>query len=1819
MSFSSSIHLRRGGLLQLALCLGVTLGVIACDDEPKRPTAVITELSGPAPVRAWLELSGAESENPGGEAVDLRYEWRVTLRPNGSSAAFNDEALMEPALFIDLAGEYEVALKVSTSQKTSAEVRAQITAGPCGVQAPVVSEIQQYPSAPGVGGVVELYAQAEDPDLTEACDVKLEEGDPLQVGAQPFEVPRSAYDLSYAWRLLSRPIGSQASLEDVTSVTPRLLADVSGAYHVEVLVTDSSGEVSAPTVHTIEVSACGEGRPEITALAVSPEPPLVNHAVTLTPSVMDADEAEGCAQTQTFSYAWRVATLPAGSAASLNDASLEVPSFTPDLAGLYQLELVVTDQTGRSSAPYAVDIDLSECGVRPPVIDAIAVPEGLRVGDTARLSATVTDGDDADDSCELASSLSYAWSLIALPAGSQTTLNRADASEPSLQIDVAGEYSVRLVVTDAQGYESQPTDLTFSVGECGSYAPVIAPSYRPSEPTVGGVVALSVSVTDQDSECGLSPTSEVMWTLVSAPASSLTTLSDPRSMTPSLVTDVAGAYEVVVEVTDNTGLMTRASLSFEASPCGGRAPVITAVSHEPEVTGVGERVRLMVEASDADHSPECVALRVAGVEELNSPAEVMGGEMGGAVAGEVGGAVAGEMGGAVAGEMGGAVAGEMGGTTGGEAGGVAGGAEGGLSGGSAGGEEPVELPLPLQPSLTYSWRLLSAPPGGALELDDSSLASPSFTPERSGLYRFELMVTDETGLSSEPFVYEVNVTSCGEATPVATVSSSTVAPRPHAPVQLSVTVSDSDEACGDQANYGYSWRLSAVPTGSEASVAQPSLAAPSFTPDLPGVYEVTCEVTDPRGLITSDAVTVTVTECGVRAPVISDVSLSISPASATEPFVGSVLELVPSVTDADTDDEACALDERLSYHWWLTATPAGSRASLNSNSEQSPSLSPDVAGDYALRLVVTDAQGLESEAFDVAFSVADCGASAPVATVSYASQEAGRADPLAPHAGDLISLTLTATDADSACGTPTLSYQWRALETPAGSLAGLNAPRSLTPSFTADLPGRYSFSVTVTDETGLSSDEVTVSIDVDDCGSFSPVIDPALVTQSPASVNAGQRVSLDATPATTDADTEATCGRVERFSYMWRLASAPAGSQSALNLSDSATPSFTPDLDGEYTLEVTAHDLRGHMSEPVSVTVSVGACGLSAPVVSPSASDLTPNTGDVVQLDASTVDQDSVAPCVDPADFTYHWSFDSIPVGSSARLNAPSARTPSFTADVTGDYVLRVTATDTRGLESAPVTITVSAQTCGANTPVINDTQVETAVPRVGLPVSLSVSASDEDNAVGCALGQPLSYHWSIVGAPAGSDASLLNGMTARPSLIPDVVGDVELMVEVTDPTGRSVSSIVTVTVGTCGVRAPTLDSLTFTPVAPLIGEPTVGQVSFTDPDNEPGCNAGQTYTVEWRVSARPAGSLARFADPSLDAPSFTPDVAGDYEVQVRAVDSAGYASDWATQAFAVTECGDATPTINEVVVSNDEPIIGELVSLVSDFIDTDTEAGCDLEETFEFRWRLIIRPEGSSAELSGASLYTASLTPDAPGEYLIGLMVGDGAGHWSDEALYSINAIDCGGATPVVDVAGFSTLPASPVLGQATQLTATVSDVDSDPGGCNLPQQFSYHWMLTSAPAGSATALNDAMLDSPSFTPDVAGDYRFALWVTDQSGLMSEVERFTVTVDDCGLTAPVASITRTSPVGVPVAGDVVQLSGAGSSDADVACGVNETLSYQWTLMSIPPDSRAELSLSTGLTPWFEADVEGAYVVRLVVSDGLQSSDPVDVTVNVAP
>ncbi len=160
--------------------------------------------------------------------------------------------------------------------------------------------------------------------------------------------------LSYAWSIASKPPGSAATLLG-SGVHATFTPDLVGSYAVSLVVLDSCGP-STPKVNTITAA---EFAPDAT---VSP-----TWAVTTSPAGQVAVDGSRSSDRNgdPLTFAWTF-TPPSGSAATLVDAAAPVARFTPDLEGDYDLQLVVSDGTGRTSYPATSTIGVYYPAVKVP-------------------------------------------------------------------------------------------------------------------------------------------------------------------------------------------------------------------------------------------------------------------------------------------------------------------------------------------------------------------------------------------------------------------------------------------------------------------------------------------------------------------------------------------------------------------------------------------------------------------------------------------------------------------------------------------------------------------------------------------------------------------------------------------------------------------------------------------------------------------------------------------------------------------------------------------------------------------------------------------------------------------------------------------------------------------------------------------------------------------------------------------------------------------------------------------------------------------------------------------------------------------------------------------------------------------------------------------------------------------------------------------------------------------------------------------------------------------------------------------------------------
>ncbi len=586
------------------------------------------------------------------------------------------------------------------------------------------------------------------------------------------------------------------------------------------------------------------------------------------------------------------------------------------------------------------------------------------------------------------------------------------------------------------------------------------------------------------------------------------------------------------------------------------------------------------------------------------------------------------------------------------------------------------------------------------------------------------------------------------------------------------------------------------------------------------------------------------------------------------------------------------------------------------------------------------------------------------------------------------------------------------------------------------------------------------------------------------------------------------------LSFSWRVVSAPPGSESSVIGDDRPIAAVIPDVYGDYVIGLIVSNSDASSPEQ-TVPFTVAECGNEAPVVaSATATPSAPNTGDVVSLAADVSDLDTSETCGLEQSLTYQWSIATLPSGSAAVLNDANAETPSFLADRPGDYTLRLVVTDSTGIESAPVDVPITVSVCGDAAPSVDDV-ILPGTSSVDVRVPLNVTVSDADNGGDCGLTQALVVGSTFLSKPAGSSASFAPAEGTTPAFVPDVPGDYVIRTTVADGTGRTGTRDTTVSVDACGDAIPTLSAVAYAPELPNTGDRVQFSLQGDDLDALTPCSLGQELTYSARFVSLPVGSGASLTPAVGASPSFVADQAGTYGVRLTVTDSTGRASSQ-TVSVVVSECGANAPTVTGSVFDPASQVVGGLIEL--DVVAADADVDCGLTPTLTVVSEIVDAPVDSSAQLAPAEGTSPSFVADQPGDYVVRTTVTDESGR-SDSTDTVITVGVCGDHAPdallsflVPSAAG----PGNAVDGDTVTVDSPVqlsgipsTDADLvDP--CNLTGSLDFTWSFLSIPAGSRASFNDVHLLTPSFTPDVPGEYLGRMTVTD--GRYTDVAVFQIT-----------------------------------------------------------------------------------------------------------
>ena len=1068
-----------------------------------------------------------------GLSRSFTYAWSLLELPTGSAARLNNSAVKAPSFTPDLHGHYVVGLVVTDNLgRASQQVKQSFDTTACGDSIPTAAAssstggVVATASVP-TGTSVQLHTFVQDADNASYNGVDSAGGGATTpVGG----ACAMALTYSYAWTLVSAPLGSAARLNNATLANPSFVADVPGAYVLSVVALASTAHAGAPSFITVTAIPCGSV--PISAAISAMSAVGTGTSVQLASTVTDSN---GACSTPALviapvSYAWTILSAPAGSRAQLsgtNASGVSIaanPSLTPDLAGDYVFGLAVADQLGLKAIAPAATLHANACNLAPvAVVNFTTQPIGAlsdggpQTTQSVSLNAVVTDGNTVANGCaaSIATSFSYAWSIVNQPAGSVAQLNSAVDVSPSFTPDLPGTYRVQVIVTDGAGNRSAPAQadiagvgscnqpltvnsITFPSGSLGTGLPV----------ALGAVVAADPNLNSSNPGCAL--TNALLtysWSFYSLPNGSHAQLNNANASNPSFVPDVATSsgqlYGVQLVVTDAAG---NKSAPFQQTiSVGTCTQPISATPNKLQispVTGVGQPI----------------TLSVSGILDPNT----------------------------------------------------------------------VANGCPAPGLLTYNWQLVGQPTGSKAQLNNRSAAAPSFVPDvvttGSSQYVVALTVTDAQGNKSAFPNLGIDVAAtCSQgltfgSTP--TVTNAKVFASTPVSVTLAPSNSNSAAAClgAGSFTYTYAWALLARPSKSTATIIDPTAATVQFFADQPGSYVLVEKATDQLGNSGTTTIPVTVSGCGANP------SVTVS-ASTAKAEIGQVVTLT-AATPVDGNAAACGVPTAapFSYAWTLTsAMPAGttSNAVLANARNAQASFLADVAtgtGGWNYSVVVTDALGFQGVSNAGFVQAVSCAMTPTAAVVGAGPFNIGTAVQLSGGVGFPAGCTAA----------PAVSYQWSFDSLPTGSTANFNNGTIPAPTFTLDkassvgATATWTGHLTVTDLVSGATATAPFSVAATTCGATAPTAFSAVTgraagnSANPAApynggtftvANSGGSIQLDGT-ATVAVNAACTSG----LSYQWSIYALPPGSAAAIRPSNAAKPNITLDKAGQYVLQLVVGD-----------------------------------------------------------------------------------------------------------------------------------------------------------------------------------------------------------------------------------------------------------------------------------------------------------------------------------------------------------------------------------------------------------------------------------------------------------------------------------------------------------------------------------------------------------------------------------------------------------------------------------------------------------------------
>jgi hypothetical protein len=634
--------------------------------------------------------------------------------------------------------------------------------------------------------------------------------------------------------------------------------------------------------------------------------------------------------------------------------------------------------------------------------------------------------------------------------------------------------------------------------------------------------------------------------------------------------------------------------------------------------------------------------------------------------------------------------------------------------------------------------------------------------------------------------------------------------------------------------------------------------------------------------------------------------------------------VVPGATI--TLDASKSTGQSLTYRWSLSSLPAGSSAKLEITNAMQPTFVADLAGTYVVTLIVNDGKLNSSPAI---ITITAAAINLPPTGNAGANQ-------------NIITGTTATLDA-SASSDPNrdpLTYNWQLVSRPTDSSATLIKANEVKPTFVADKAGTYVAQLQVNDGKAISElSYVTINAQTTNSA-------PVAAVGLNQYVTIGSTVTLDGT-ASSDANRDP-------LTYLWSITSSPPGSNARLTNATTAKPTFVADQTGSYVFSFRVND--GQLDSELAY-VTIYASAVNLPPVASAGNNQNLLTGTTVTLDASASSDANL-------DLLYYsWAFVSKPPSSNARLSDTTSAKPTFQVDVGGSYVASLIVSDGKLSSSTAYTTVTAANANLAPTAKPGGSQFVVT----GAVVNLDGSTSSDPNR------NPLTYSWTTVSKPAGSNATLTNDTTPQPRFTADQSGLYVFSLIVNNGVLPSPVAYVSVNAAVT-VQAPVASAGSNFNVTNFDVITLDGSRSF-DANNAP-------LSYQWTLVSRPATStVAGLLFPLTVNPKFRPDVSGTYVLSL--VVNNGRVSSAPAVITVTASSGNLSPTAN--AGTDREAALGASVAL--DGVRSSDPNG----DKLTYSWALAYKPTDSMTTLLGNTGSKTVFVADVIGVYVFSLIVNDG------------------------------------------------------------------------------------------------------------------------------------------------------------------------------------------------------------------------------------